>query len=80
MSAKLGGNMKTLLIFVKMIGFGLKISIFLLIEVISLVYMIYRIIGKMKKIIFYGVKLNMLKYRYKNKNLKNLKNKQNHKT
>lgn len=69
--------MKTLLIFVKMIGFGLKISIFLLIEVISLVYMIYRIIGKMKKIIFYGVKLNMLKYRYKNKNLKN---KQNHKT
>jgi hypothetical protein len=77
MSAKLGGNMKTLLIFVKMIGFGLKISIFLLIEVISLVYMIYRIIGKMKKIIFYGVKLNMLKYRYKNKNLKN---KQNHKT
>lgn len=73
MSAKLGGNMKTLLIFVKMIGFGLKISIFLLIEVISLVYMIYRIIGKMKKIIFYGVKLNMLKYRYKNKNLKNHK-------
>ena len=57
--------MKALSIFVKMIGFGLKISIFLLIEVISLTYMIFRIIGEMRKILFYGVKLNILKHLYK---------------
>lgn len=57
--------MKALSIFVKMIGFGLKISIFLLIEVISLTYMIFRIIGEMRKILFYGVKLNIFKHRYK---------------
>lgn len=55
-------------ILIKIIRFGLKISTFLLIEVISLAYMIFRIIGEVRKIVFYGIKLRVLKYRNKNRN------------
>lgn len=55
-------------ILIKMIRFGLKISTFLLIEVISLAYIIFRIIGEVRKIVFYGIKLHVLKYRNKNRN------------
>lgn len=48
---------------VKIIKFIITRIIFLIIDVISLAYMVFRIICALGKIIFYSVKLNAIKYR-----------------
>ncbi len=60
--------MKTLSIFTKIVRAGIKIIIFLLIEVISWAYIFFRVIGALVKIVVYGVKLSVVKQQHKNSN------------
>ncbi|WP_261838998.1 hypothetical protein [Vibrio artabrorum] len=60
--------MKTLSILTIIVRAGIKIIIFLLIEVISLAYIFFRVIGALVKIVVYGVKLSVVKQQHKNSN------------
>ncbi|SBT11546.1 hypothetical protein VCE7224_00262 [Vibrio celticus] len=57
--------MKVISIFVKTTGFLIKKIFFLLIEAISLTYMIFHINKAIGEIIFYGMKLIFTKHQHK---------------
>lgn len=68
--------MKSLSIFANVMEFGTKMIFFLLIEVISLAYMAFRVISAIAKIVFYGVKLSLVKHHYRKTNIKSSQKKQ----
>ena len=62
--------MKTLLLCTKLIGLGIKKIIFLLIEVICLAYMLFRVTGAIAMMVFYGVKLSVVRHHYRVESIK----------